>query len=373
VALADAHRVIPVATISKEHRFPWLPRLAFQALLTGGFLALLLWRVDVGEAIAVLRGVNVRWLALAVFVYSLSKLVHAYRWRLMLYRHSDLPLGGLFGLYLVSNAANTILPRSGDLVRIQVASHRYAIPWGEVAGTVLAVESLLDGVAFVALLAVALMFLDVPFFSAPLFGALAGGTALGLSLAMLAARLGEGDVAAFVRRLAVLPRVVRRPLLRFAPDFVRGLALLRSPSIGAGAVIVSLVAWLIEAAMFWFLGQAFGLHVSLGAYLLLLIGANLAVALPLTPGNIGPYELAVVELLTMLEAAPAQAAAFAFGSHALMIMWIYLSGIAALWALRLGPSELVKVDRGSSDPRPLPWGGTTRSGDTVASALRGYE
>lgn len=373
MALAHAHRLMSVAASSKERRFRWLPRLAFQTFLTAGFLAVLVWRVDVREAIAVLHRVDVAWLAVAVFVYSLSKLVHAYRWRLMLFRHRGLPLGGLFGLYLVSNAANTIVPRSGDLVRIQVASRRYAIPWGEVAGTVLAVESLLDGVAFVALLAVALVFLDVPFFSAPLFAALAGGTALGLSLAIFAARLGERDVVALVGRLPLLPRLLRRPLSRFGPDFVRGLALLRSPRIGARAVIVSLVAWLIEAAMFWFLGQAFGLDVSLGAYLLLLIAANLAAALPLTPGNIGPYELAVVELLKILGVDTAQAAAFAFGSHALMIVWIYLSGIAALWTMRLGPSELVKVDRGSADPRPSMWGGTAPSESMVASALRGYE
>ena len=142
MAIAEASRFIRTTGAAIESRRLWPQRLAFQVLLTAGFLAVLVWRVDVGESFAVLRGVDVRWVAFGLLAYSLSKLVHTYRWRLMLYRHPNLPLGELFGLFLVSNAANTIVPRSGDLVRVQVANRRYGIPWGEVAGTVLVVESL---------------------------------------------------------------------------------------------------------------------------------------------------------------------------------------------------------------------------------------
>jgi len=91
-----------------------------RVLVSGGILAILFWRIGLGETLAVLRGADLRyWLiALALFLFSL--LVRAWRW-LVLIRGlgAAVNFGRLLKLYFVGSFFNAFLPSSfgGDVVR----------------------------------------------------------------------------------------------------------------------------------------------------------------------------------------------------------------------------------------------------------------
>ncbi|MFQ6020345.1 MAG: lysylphosphatidylglycerol synthase domain-containing protein, partial [Dehalococcoidia bacterium] len=85
-------------------------RLWFRIGLSGGLVALLVWRVDIGEALQTFTEVNYLFVLPALAVFTFSKLVDAYRWRLMLSGLGSAPLSELFGIYLVHNLANNLLP-----------------------------------------------------------------------------------------------------------------------------------------------------------------------------------------------------------------------------------------------------------------------
>ena len=88
-----------------------IARFWFQVTLTAGFLALLVWRIgDIGAALATLPEANWAWVPLGLAVFTLSKAVHALRWRVFLVRHRSSPFSGRLGIFLIPNMANPVPP-----------------------------------------------------------------------------------------------------------------------------------------------------------------------------------------------------------------------------------------------------------------------
>jgi hypothetical protein len=76
--------------------------------------------------------------------------------------------------------------------------------------------------------------------------------------------------------------------------------------------------------------------------LVVTVAANLAVAVPVTPWNVGPYEVVVTEALVAMGSGRAAASGYAIGSHLLLLAWIGVTGVAAMWSLDLGMRDLVR-------------------------------
>ena len=324
-------------------------------------LAVLLWRVDVTEAVRRLPEIDYRWVAPGLVVFTLSKLLHAYRWRVFLAHRKHVSFRQLAAIFLTSNLANALIPfRAGDLLRIELPNRRFGIPRAELTGSVLVVETLLDGVAFVLLMFAGLVLLDVPavFPSLLLFMSLAVAVAFVATVAL--ARLdGDRDFGR-MWLLRWLPASLRQRGAAVLPQFIEGLASLREPGRASRAIGISLVAWLAEVAVYWMMGRAFGVDLTAAAYLPIMIGANLIVSVPLTPWDLGPYEVVVTEVTTLAGAARTVASSYAVGSHLLLLVWIGVTGMVAMWMLHLEPRELLRrtqpnaVEAGGGKPRRGP-------------------
>lgn len=320
--------------------------------LSGGLVWLLVWRVDIGQALRVFLDVRYVYVVPALALYTLAKLVDTYRWRLMLTRLGDAPLKGLFGIFLVSNMANNFVPvRLGDVVRVQVPAQRYGLPRAGVAATVFVTETLVDGVAFVILALVGLTLLDMPAPLTNLLWSLLALVAVGLILASWAARfrLPVGWHQRGWRRW--LPPQVHRTVNDLVPPFVDGLAPLSDLRLGGRILALSLVAWSLEVGMYWLFGYAFDLDIPIGSYIIIMIAANMIVSMPLAPSNIGPYELAVAEVVVALGVARPLASSFAVGTHLLSIVWVSICGLVAMWLMDLRPGDLFQLRR-TAMPRP---------------------
>ena len=105
--------------------------------------------------------------------------------------------------------------------------------------------------------------------------------------------------------------------------------------LGFQALGLSFALWLIEVGVFALLGIAFDITLSMPAWMLVMISANLITAVPITPSNIGAYEVAITELLKALGVEAGAAAAFAISAHVFNILWISGVGLVSMWALKL--------------------------------------
>jgi uncharacterized protein (TIRG00374 family) len=319
-----------------------LARIWFQFALTLGFLALLAWRVDIPEALATLPDANWVWVLPGLAAFTIGKAVHALRWKVFLGKHRNhVPYSGLLGIFLVHNMANAVLLlRAGDILRVQTTSQRYNIPRSELTATVFVVETLLDGLTFVLLVAIAFSFGQIPDVLRGAFWGMAGLALIGLTLGVVVARLVKPERLERWYPIRWLSADARESAKSLLAQFLEGMRALRDSNVALPAIVLSIVGWLLEACAYGFIGQAFGLDLHPADYLLVMMTANFAVSIPLTPSGIGPYEVATQELLVAMGTAPALATGYAIGTHLCLIIWITITGLIAMWLTRLSPGEI---------------------------------
>jgi len=343
-------------------------RLLIRIAASVALLALLLWRVDLEAAARALRYANYFYVIPGLVLFGIAKLLVAQRWRIMMSTFADVPLPPLFGILLVSNLANNIVPaRIGDLIRVQVPAQRYDVSRARLAATVFATESLLDGIAFAVLGLIGLALIDLPNFPTAIFWGVLGGVAGGLIAVIPLSHLKLQDGWTARGIMPRLPGRLRLALEEAVPHFIDGLAVFRNARLGAEAIALSFIIWLLEVGMFALFGLAFGIHLSMPAWMLIMVAANMISSVPITPSNIGAYEVAITELTKALGVDAGLAGGFAIAAHVFNIAWITGAGFIAMWALGLSVDDVFSFGRKRDAAGPPP---ATTSGDeeVVASA-----
>jgi uncharacterized membrane protein YbhN (UPF0104 family) len=221
-------------------------------------------------------------------------------------------------LPVVFTASNLMPLRGGELVKARLLVRMGGMSYARSAGAITADH------AFAAL---GLTVLGVAvwargFESRWLADLLAAGAAFGLAAA--------GAAVAIERR-----RGRRLPVVSRLDDALRAFGesfrVFVKPREGAAALVFTALAWLCE----WLVGlavlQAVGIPATGLRAALMLLGVNAAGLLPLTPGQVGLYELAAAFVLTHTGASPSEAALAALAYHA-----VHALPTAALAAAVLG-------------------------------------
>jgi glycosyltransferase 2 family protein len=144
----------------------------------------------------------------------------------------------------------------------------------------------------------------------------------------------------------------RGALRRFLVQAQPGFAALSKPGVLPGALLLSFLAWLFEAVMILVCARSMALTLSFPSTILVLLGINLALALPSTPASAGPFEGATVAVLMLAGIAKEPSLAFALFYHALQVLPVTVAGVVVLLATRRDRTE---VD--SSAERALGWRG----------------
>ncbi len=341
-------------------------RFLLRTAVSLALLGFLVWRVDLRDAGHALRHADYVYVVPGLALFGVAKLLVAVRWRLMISKFGEVPLAPLFGILLVSNLANNVLPaRIGDLIRVQAPAQRYDMSRARLAATVFATESLLDGVAFAGIGLVGLALIDLQGFPTGVFwgllGLLAGGLVAVIPLAHL--KLEGGWTSRGI--MPMLPERARLAAEEAVPHFIDGLAVFRDPRLGSQAVAFSFAIWLLEVGMFALFGKAFGLTLSMPAWMLIMVAANLISAVPVAPSNIGAYEVAIAELAQALGVAQGAAGGFAIATHVLNIAWITAAGFIAMWALGMGFDDVFSFGRRAPDDRSAGDMVTGRAAETL--------
>jgi uncharacterized protein (TIRG00374 family) len=105
---------------------------------------------------------------------------------------------------------------------------------------------------------------------------------------------------------------------------------MREPWRVALAISWSILAYVVDAVEIWLVLRALGIVVPWATPALVLLGANLAIAVPSTPGQLGALEAGVVAVLAIVHVPPEQALAFALVYHVMQLLPIVLVGLSGL-------------------------------------------
>ncbi|HYM14995.1 MAG TPA: lysylphosphatidylglycerol synthase transmembrane domain-containing protein [Dehalococcoidia bacterium] len=302
---------------------------------------------------------------LALPIYFAGLFVRTLRWQYLLRPVKKVGALRLFPVVIVGLMANNILPaRAGELARAYVLGQREQISKTTSLGTI-AVDRLFDGVTLIPMMLICAAIVGDQA-SFPVFGYDLNFAGLGIVMAVL---FGVALGVLFYLALSDRGRhLLHRIVHRFAParlkphvetllhSFFEGLHALRSPVDLAAAWVMSLISWTLEATMYFVVARAFGIHENFAVFLLLTAAANLAIAVVATQGGVGAFELVVSKTIIAFAAAGAaqdtvkrDAAAYAIGLHALLLVPIVVIGLLIMWMMDLRFSDMLK----SGDGEPV--------------------
>ena len=267
-------------------------------------MALFMRGVKLEDLRAALGAARWPWLVVCLVFTLLHYVVRAWRWRYLLWPlRADIPLRPLLESIMAGYAVTFLIPgRLGEVVRPALLSRGQRLPMAGTLATV-GLDRLLDGAALTFFL---MIFLLVPGAENGIPAAVADGMRFwGI--------LVGGGMALMLILLSVLSRF-RDRLPEATPGDpwqMRLLGLLRSMLDGmtalhggrplAGAVVGSLLIWLVISVQAWAGLRAFGIDLPFTAAFGLISALALGIAIP-TPAGAGGYHYAGQTFLVLVYA-----------------------------------------------------------------------
>jgi len=278
-------------------------------LVSAGFLAAVLWRLDWEVFAAEMRRVTLAPLALAMVAIALSIAVRALRWNLV----TGVPLrayGAFWSATVIGLTFNQIYPlRAGEVARIFMLNQMAAVPLGRAA-----TSALIDRLADVLLLGVSALLVAGAHTGLPYAEGVAAAT-LALACAAIAMIIlfGKGDRlwrGWFGKWAARVPERFRGHLQTLYAGAVETSALMASPLQLLRIVAITTAAFALDGAAAFFTLEAFGWQLPLMASLTVIVFLALGTSLPSAPGFAGVYQVACVLALALFGIGGSSAVAF---------------------------------------------------------------
>jgi uncharacterized protein (TIRG00374 family) len=329
---------------------PWLGQVVFAL----AFIGLAAWQVSWGHIVDAFRHVRPEWVGVALLIYLGTRIVNAWEWQVLLSKVGKPPMHGLLGIMLIGSLVNAVLPGNlGDVAKIQIAANRYALPRaGLIAGR--GAEALINNFMFVVVAVIGIMTVrgdtvsrDALWFFVPL--------TIAATIGVIALSRVLPEALPQWRFLRRLPPGLYSTLEALWPRIHDGFEAIRRPRLLGILVALGLFGWTVDIAINWSYGNAFGLDVSFGAYVSVTLALAIITTFPVTFGNIGTWEVAVVGALALYDVPADEALAYALGSHVFVTLFNVTLGLVAMAAMRLHPGEVFRFRKApEATGRPEP-------------------
>lgn len=280
------------------------------------------------------------WFGVGLATYLLSYGVRAQRWGTILeHQGFDSSFGTRLIALFIGFGSNSVLPAYfGPVLRTGILNRRAGIPIELALGSIFA-ERMLD-------LGIVLLFLVLPLSlrAVPSLSSLNASLVLLLCFGLLGVwgfcLIGARNPQGTILRLDPVFRLIKRPKLKIRIQtgllhFLGGLTALSQPWQLGRLLLESLCAWLLNGVTYWTGLLAFEVYRPgfIGA-LFIQSGTALAIAIPSTPGYIGPFEASLQVLLKLYDVPAAIILSYAIAMR--VVMYVTVPIIAIVLGFRLG-------------------------------------
>ncbi|KUG19441.1 MAG: flippase-like domain-containing protein [Methanomicrobiaceae archaeon] len=285
-------------------------------LIAVGIIASMLYRVW-DELLLTLEHVIVPYLFAAVVICLAAWMVRGGRYRYIL-RGLEIAVGVWFSTacIFISQTANLVIPaRLGDFVRMLILKHENRATYSQGFSS-LVVERVFDVLMVAVLGLLALPFvLNVPDWF----------------LTVIALPFAAGG--AFLAFLAFSGRLQSEN--RYVGILLTMLAEVKAASLNARALLAlglsSLLIWVIDVLVCLAVVAMFQQHIPFAVVTLAIVIGNLVKAVPITPGGVGTYELALAVTFELSGTAPATATLIAVIDHLIKNLVTLAGGVLSIY------------------------------------------
>ncbi len=293
-------------------------------LLTAAFLYAAFRNIDLNKVVADIKNVRLNYLALFVFLFLLSHIIRAIRWKYIIYSaKKDAKLIHLFGATMIGYGVNAVVPRLGEVYRAVFLGKWEGISRTSMFGTVI-VERVID------ILALAFsVLLSALFYSGNLYSQIYWlKSAVQLAFIFITATIlliiglvifKEKFSAIILKLVGTVSKKAAEKLNYLFSTLIEGFASLKGGwnyfvVIALTAVIMFLYG-LNSYVGFFVLGMNEIQKVTFGMGWILMTISAFGVVIP-TPGGLGSYHLIAISVLTLLfNFNPSISGAYAIVTH----------------------------------------------------------
>jgi uncharacterized membrane protein YbhN (UPF0104 family) len=242
--------------------------------------------------------------------------------------------------FMIGQGINTVVPgRVGEPAKALVAQRHLApgaATFTALLGSV-AVHRLMDVVPLTLVSLVVLTFGDLP-------SSLT--TSVVLTVAVSVAGLAVGGWLASRGHLAA----AERRALRLLGHLARGFSVLRRRHTLALAVTLETVGWSVQIAVVWLGFRAMGIEAGVVSAAAVVIATNAATLVPLWPGNVGLFQVAVALALTPAGVPESLGVAYGLVLQGIEASSALLAGAASAAAEGLRPAEVRSLAHARAEP-----------------------
>lgn len=263
-------------------------------LLAALFLYLALRNLEWHTFFSTLHNTQITYLPLLLLWGSLSYVIRAYRWRILLSSEKPVNATSVFLANMAGYLGNTILPaRAGELVRAAYIGKVADIRMSFALATGLT-ERLMDVIALVILGSLSLS--STGLLSSRLEAGLKVMGWIGIAglLAILLLPRFANLIEHLLKRLPLLPDDQKERIYRIVQSFMTGLSSLSNVKRAVSFSMLTGIIWLTDAAGTVFISRMLSLSLTLPQAWVLLAALGLSSAIPSTPGYVGVYQFAAV-------------------------------------------------------------------------------
>ena len=291
-----------------------------------------------------MRQAHPAWILSAFFVYSLAFIARSFRWRYLIEPlKNNIPLKRLFSLLIIGFFMNNVLPlRLGEIVRANISGQRLSITRTGALATIL-VERLFDGISYIVLFLVTIVFLPFPSWAKTSFSA--GAVVFVGALVLLFFLLKHREIATGLMFRLPLPGTVRERARNMFVNFIDGLQIFSKGPALANVFVFSLVVWVIEGSVYYVMGKSFGMSLTLFQCFFVMIIIGMGAILPTAPGFVGTVEFLGVTSLAFLGVNKNLAFGYIITLHMIQLLTVSILGIYAMFSEKVTVTQLVKIEK----------------------------
>jgi hypothetical protein len=285
--------------------------------------------------------VNFYYLIPALLMEFAINIFKAWRWRTIVEKTRKISLSRIIPLFSAGQVINIIMPAlTGQVGRLLLFARKEGMSKSYVFSTIV-IEVLFDSISlliFIFLLSLASFVLPPQYRSIGYIIAIA-------TLALIALLY---LILHFQKPIGYLGKKVMRgrwpglyiTLKKFAYSFTRGIEMLRSSQYFLRTLLLSLSSWASHALVIYFLFKSFGFELPIISAIVVMVINTVALMIPITPGNAGTFELAVVASLLAFKIVKSDAVLFALALHILDLIPIFVMGLLFLRSEKMTLREI---------------------------------
>lgn len=280
------------------------------ALIAGGILIFLFYDLNIPRTIEVAQDLRFIYLIPGLISGGLIIVFKTLRWRTIVSKIGNVIFWPTLSLYSTSQIIAVLLPAlTGQAGKVLLLSKKGNFSKTYVLSTIL-LEIALDGAGLIGLMLICSSVFVFPHEYHFISYIIAGATVLVLVLFYASLHFQDALERFFYYRIR--PRSARLFLVfrKFLRSFNDGISVMKSTDKLFVVSFFTAAAWLSHIGAIFFLFKMFNLELPFFAAVVVIIINYLALMVPITPGNLGSFQLAVVAALNIFSVPKTEAVLF---------------------------------------------------------------